>query len=239
MAVMRLQKFLALSGVCSRRRGETCIREGMVTVNGNIVTEMGVKVDPDHDKVTFKGGPVRLSQEPVYIALNKPTGYVSSCNQRNTRIVLDLIEGVPGRIYPIGRLDKDSTGLLLLTNDGALHHRLSHPSFDHEKEYDVCTAHTLPDKALVMMAKGIDLDGVQTRPAKVWRVSGNRFRIILKEGKNRQIRRMVSKTGNRVVSLKRLRIDTIRLGRLAEGRWRYLTAKEKKLLLQAMVSDQH
>ncbi|MBU0992807.1 MAG: rRNA pseudouridine synthase [Proteobacteria bacterium] len=231
MALIRLQKYLALSGICSRRKGETCIQEGMVSVNGQIVTEMGFKVDPVKDVVAFQGNPVKMEQAPVYIALNKPVGYVSSCNQRNVKIVLDLVNDLPGRIYPIGRLDKDSTGLLLLTNDGRLHHQLSHPSFDHEKEYEVQVMHPISDDTLSKMASGIPLDGVMTRRAEIKRVSTNRFRIVLKEGKNRQIRRMVKHVGNEVQSLKRLRISTITLGRLKEGAWRYLTPEEKNGLL--------
>lgn len=233
MAVVRLQKYLALSGICSRRKGEVCIQEGMVSVNGKTVTEMGLKVDPLKDVITFKGKLVKMGQPPVYIALNKPAGYVSSCSQRNAKIVLDLVNDMPGRIYPIGRLDKDSTGLLLLTNDGKLHHQLSHPSFDHEKEYDVRVVRPISDDALFQMASGISLDGEKTRTAEVIRSSKTRFRIILKEGKNRQIRRMVKLVGNEVQSLKRLRISTITLGRLKEGSWRHLTSGEKKVLLKS------
>ena len=132
----------------------------------------------------------------------------------------------------MGRLDKDSKGLLLLTNDGRLHNILSHPSFDHEKEYDVITAQPVSDEALGKMAAGIHLLGSRTRPAPVKRISPVQFRIVLKEGRNRQIRRMVEKVGNRVNELKRIRISNIMLGGLKEGGWRYLTEKEKNELLK-------
>ena len=222
---MRLQKFLSAGGVCSRRRGEKYIREGRLTIDGRVVTALGTKIDPAANRVEFDGRPIGLQPEPIYIALNKPEGVVTSCRQPGERTVLDLIT-IPERIYPVGRLDKDSTGLLLLTNDGRLHHRLSHPSFDHEKEYDVCLVQPIPDGALRRMAQGLPLMGTTTRPAQVTRLTARRFRIVLQEGRNRQIRRMVRKVGNRVASLKRIRVANIRLGNLAKGAWRHLTVQE-------------
>ena len=133
---MRLQKYLSSAGFCSRRKGEEYIRDGRVKVNGVTVTELGSKVDPQNDRVEVDQKLVQTDQKKIYIALNKPREYVTSCDHPGEKIVLDLVD-IPERIYPVGRLDKDSTGLLLLTNDGRLHHRLSHPSFDHEKEYEV------------------------------------------------------------------------------------------------------
>ncbi|MCJ7830136.1 MAG: rRNA pseudouridine synthase [Desulfobacterales bacterium] len=227
---MRLQKFLSAGGVCSRRRGEQYILDGRLTVDGRVVTALGTKIDPAVNRVEFDGQPIGLQQELIYLALNKPQGVVTSCRQPGERTVLDLIP-LPERIYPVGRLDKDSTGLLLLTNDGRLHHRLSHPSFDHEKEYDVCLVQPIPDGALRRMAQGLPLMGTRTRPAEVTRLTARRFRMVLKEGRNRQIRRMVSKVGNRVASLKRIRVANIRLGNLAEGAWRHLTLREIESLV--------
>jgi len=159
---------------------------------------------------------------------------VTSCDHPGEKIVLDLVD-IPERIYPVGRLDKDSTGLLLLTNDGRLHHRLSHPSFDHEKEYEVTVvASHITDGALRRLEKGLPVMGTKTRPAKVKRLSSKRFRIILKEGRNRQIRRMVGKVGGRVIGLKRVRISNIKLSKLSEGSWRYLGEKEKEGLLETL-----
>ena len=230
MTMMRLQKFLSQAGICSRRKGEEYIREGRIRVNSEIVTELGTKVDAEKDRVEFDGRRVVLKTEPVYIALNKPKGYVTSCSHPGEKIVLDLID-IDQRVYPIGRLDKDSTGLLILTNDGNLHHRLSHPSFDHEKEYDVTVSRRITDGSLRSIAQGIPLMGTKTRPAKIRRISSSRFRITLKEGRNRQIRRMVRKVGNRVTELRRIRISKVKLGSLAEGAWRNLTEREKKELL--------
>jgi 23S rRNA pseudouridine2605 synthase/23S rRNA pseudouridine2604 synthase len=228
MPLMRLQKFLSEAGICSRRKGETFIKSGFVSVNNVTVTELGTKIDPQSDLINFKGKRVTLKSDPIYIALNKPKGYVTSCRQAGDKIVMDLID-IPERIYPVGRLDKDSTGLLILTNDGDLHHRLSHPSFDHEKEYDVTVSRVISDSALARIAKGMPIMGTKTRPAEIKRISSRRFRIVLKEGRNRQIRRMVRKIGNRVASLKRIRISIIKLGNLGPGDWRYFTKKERNL----------
>jgi len=232
MPLMRLQKFLSAAGVCSRRQGETVIRAGRVAVNGSPVTTLGAKVDPENDRITVDGVPAVLAHNLVYIALNKPEGYESTCRRGETKTVVDLID-VPERIYPVGRLDKDSTGLLLLTNDGRIHHRLSHPAFDHEKEYEVEAAKPIPEGALRKMAAGLPLMGRTTRPARVVRLSGRRFRIVLMEGRNRQIRRMVRKIGNQVTRLHRVRIAGITLGRLAPGKWRHLTGGERKALLRS------
>jgi 23S rRNA pseudouridine2605 synthase/23S rRNA pseudouridine2604 synthase len=225
MGLMRLQKFLSASGVCSRRRGEDYIQAGRVQVNGKVIRVLGTKIDPEKDRVLVDGKPVSLEERLIYIALNKPVGYVTSCEQPGDRIVMDLID-IPQRVYPVGRLDKDSKGLLLLTNDGRLHHRLSHPSFDHEKEYEVTTTRPMPEGALRKMATGLPLMGGVTRPAKVRRLSSTRFRITLKEGRNRQVRRMVRKVGGHVAALRRIRFASVRLGKLAEGAWRHLTEKE-------------
>lgn len=230
---MRLQKFLSTAGACSRRQGENHIRAGQVAVNGRVVTEMGRIIDPDSDRVTFHGRALSLPSTHCYIALNKPKGVVTSCRHRHQKTVIDLID-IPQRLYPVGRLDKESTGLLLLTDDGRLHHRLLHPSYDHEKEYDVLLEKPIADGALQRMAAGMPIQGRMTRPARIRRLSANRFRITLKEGRNRQIRRMARKVGNRVRSLKRVRMANIRLNGLAEGQWRHLGRDEKQRLLSGL-----
>jgi len=231
--MMRLQKYLSAAGVCSRRKGEELIQAGRVSLNGVVVTELGTKADPDMDLVELDGKAVHIHQDRVYIALNKPMEYVTSTHHRGEPVVTDLVD-IPQRVYPVGRLDKDTTGLLLLTNDGRLHHRLSHPSFDHEKEYVVSVVKPIPDGALNRMARGVPMMGSKTRPALIRRISRRRFKIILQEGKNRQIRRMVRKVGNQVTDLKRIRIANIRLGKLAEGAWRFLTKTELKRLLKLL-----
>ncbi|UCE56781.1 MAG: rRNA pseudouridine synthase [Desulfobacterales bacterium] len=233
MPLMRLQKYLSAAGVCSRRKGEGLIQDGRISVNGVVVSGLGTKVDPDRDLVEVDGNIIHIDQKLVYIALNKPKDYVTSCRQKADKIVVDLLE-VAQRVYPVGRLDKDTTGLLILTNDGRLHHKLSHPSFDHEKEYEVTVVKPIADGALQHMAKGLPMMGTKTRPARVKRISARRFRIILQEGKNRQIRRMVRKVGNQVTDLKRVRIANVKLGKLPEGAWRHLTKSELSRLLQLL-----
>jgi 23S rRNA pseudouridine2605 synthase/23S rRNA pseudouridine2604 synthase len=205
----------------------------MVAVNGKTVTELGTKVDPETDRVTVDGKPVSGHEKPVYILLNKPPGYISSCRHRDENIVLDLID-IPDRVYPVGRLDKDSEGLLLLTNDGRLHHRLSHPSFDHEKEYEVTVTRPLNEKDLRAMSSGIVLSGRRTRPARVRRLSAKKFSIVLQEGRNRQIRRMLGHLNHEAVRLKRVRMAGIRLGKLPRGAWRHLSEKERDALFKML-----
>lgn len=223
--MIRLQKYLSSAGICSRRKGEEYIKAGRVKVNGEVITQLGVKIDPETDRVEVDGKRVQSNQKMVYIMLNKPKGYITSRSHRGEKIVLDLID-VEERVNPVGRLDKDSTGLLLLTNDGRLHQHLTHPSFDHEKEYEVEVLKPIDDKALHQFEKGLLLDGVKTRPANVQRIKGRKIRLVLKEGKKRQIRRMVEKVGNQVVNLHRIRISNLLLGNLKMGQWRYLSEKE-------------
>ena len=228
---MRLQKYLSSAGICSRRKGEEHIKAGHVSVNGVVVTQLGSKVDIKKDRVEFQKRPVELVENLLYVLLNKPAGIVSSSSQKGEKTVLDIVN-IKERLYPLGRLDKDSTGLLLLTNDGKIHHRLLHPSFDHEKEYYVTVEKPIPNGALLSMEKGLPMMGTKTRPAKITRISSRSFKIVLREGKNRQIRRMVRKIGNKVERLKRIRIVNIKLGDLKEGSWRFLTKKEERDLLK-------
>ena len=233
MSELRLQKYLSQAGVCSRRRGEAYITAGRVRVNGKVVTTLGTKIDPLKDRVEVDGRPTENTAARTYIALNKPKGYVTSCRHPGQSVVLELID-LPQRLFPIGRLDKDSIGLLLLTDDGRLHHQLSHPGFDHEKEYEVSLEHPIDDPSLQRMAKGIHLKGRKTRPAKVKRLSWRRFRIVLQEGRNRQIRRMARHLGHRVTRLKRIRVANIHLGNLPPGGWRHLRVNEKKKLFRGL-----
>ncbi|MFP4572649.1 MAG: pseudouridine synthase [Desulfobacterales bacterium] len=229
---VRLQKYLADLGVCSRRKGEQYIRQGLVRVNGKTVIQLGTTVDPQKDVVEVSEKRVRPEQENLYIKLNKPAGYLSTCSQPGRKIVLDLVE-VDRRVFPVGRLDRDSTGLILLTSDGRIHNRLAHPSFDHEKEYLVETDRPVEDRDLEALEKGVELSDGVTRPAKVSRKSKNRFCIVLKEGRNRQIRRMAETLGYKVTGLHRVRMGPIRIKNLPPGKWRHLTDAERRALLKA------
>lgn len=233
MGLMRLQKFLSAAGACSRRKGEQYIQQGLVKVNGGLVTTPGTKVDSSTDRVELNGKRIEIKEENVYIALNKPVNYETTCKKGRGKIVLDIVK-IPERIYPVGRLDKDSEGLILLTNDGRIHHRLSHPSFEHEKEYIVRVKENISENDLKKMSNGMILEEFSTMPCLIVRLSANSFKIVLKEGKNRQIRRMVEGVGNEVVRLKRIRISNIALENLGTGKWRYLSDQEKKQLFELL-----
>jgi pseudouridine synthase len=225
--LVRLNKFLADRGIASRRESDRLIADGLVSVNGKVVTEMGVKVDPENDKVTVDERDLERRENLVYIALNKPRGVV--CSAKPTRfekhIVTDLVD-VGTRVFPVGRLDKDTTGLILLTNDGTLTYALTHPSSECEKEYEATVDGIIAARAIEKLERGVKLWGEPTRPTKVRKISAHRMRIILKEGKNRQVRRICQKVGLPVNALKRVRIKNLELGDLAPGEWRMLTAEE-------------
>ncbi|MCF8028704.1 MAG: rRNA pseudouridine synthase [Desulfobacteraceae bacterium] len=229
---VRLQKFMADAGICSRRRAEDYIRKGLVRVNGETVTQMGTTVDPGADRVEVSGKPVVPARQDVYIMLNKPEGYICSCSQPGRKIVLDLVD-TDQRVFPVGRLDRDSTGLVLLTSDGRIHHRLAHPSFDHEKQYQVELDRPVSDAKLDELRRGVKLSDDMTRPAKVVRQGEKSFDITLQEGRNRQIRRMAEAVGCKVVRLHRIRMGPVWLKDLPPGQWRHLSHKERRDLLNA------
>jgi 23S rRNA pseudouridine2605 synthase len=232
MEQMRLQKYLANCGVASRRKAEELIRAGKVSVNGLVVTAMGTKVDAAKDKVRVEGRSVKPESKKIYLKLNKPRGYASSCvSQKGERTVLDLVQELKERLYPVGRLDMGSEGLILLTNDGELANRLMHPRYEHEKEYVVEIQSPMSKVDLARLGAGIQLDGEKTLPTRIFALGPTAFRIILKEGKNRQIRKMVEAVGNEVVGLKRIRIGNVRLGDLPLGKAAALTASEIRSLM--------
>ncbi len=229
--LVRLNKYLAEQGIASRREADRLIADGLVSVNGKVVREMGVKVDPVKDKVKVSGEVAKRREKLVYIALNKPIGYVTSVKRTRLepKIVLDLVR-VPERVYPVGRLDKDTTGLLVLTNDGTLTFGLTHPSAECEKEYEVTVASVINKGQIEKLEAGVKLWGAKTKGAHVRKVGTRVMRIILTEGKNRQIRRICQKVGLPVKKLNRIRIKGLRLGGLPEGKWRFLTASEVEML---------
>ncbi|MDD5593464.1 MAG: pseudouridine synthase [Candidatus Margulisbacteria bacterium] len=229
--MIRLQKYLADCGVASRRKAEEMIIAGQVKVNGMIVAQLGTKIDPAKDKVEVGGSVVGLLGKKIYLKLNKPRGIVSSCvSQRGEPTICDLIKEVKERLYPVGRLDQASEGLMLLTNDGELANRLMHPRYEHEKEYLVTTQLPVSSYQLEQLKHGIRLDEEKTRPARVALTGHKELTIILREGKKRQIRRMMEAVGNKVKTLKRVRIKNITLGDLKPGQYRNLTPEEIKTL---------
>jgi len=230
---MRLQKYLAMCGVCSRRHAEELIIEGRVRVNNISVRELGVKIDPEKDVVAVGKRVLRRNDRRVYVAVNKPKGVITSCSGEQGMNITALVK-VPERVYPAGRLDKDSTGLVLLTNDGELAERLMHPRYAHEKEYVVEHSPPLEGWAYGRLARGVRLAKMTTQPAEVKRETAHRFRIVLREGRYHQVRRMCEALGTKVTMLKRVRIGPLRLGRLAPGEWRRLTGAEVKALREAV-----
>ncbi|PLX26387.1 pseudouridine synthase [Candidatus Parcubacteria bacterium] len=241
--LVRLQKHIADLGICSRRKAEVLIADGKVTVNGN-PAELGMKVDPAEDVVEVEGKKNKHNQptdynQKMYILLNKPIGYISSASSKQGDSVLDLLtkencvgrdkRDIKNRVYPVGRLDKDSEGLVLLTNDGELTNELTHPRYEHEKEYEIVIEKSLSrdTKKVLETGMNIDDDFVQGIIIKKEFNKGRRtiVTVILKEGKNRQIRKMFGNLGYHVQSLKRTRINKLKLGVLPIGKWK-LVKKE-------------
>ena len=217
----RLQKILSGRGICSRRKGEEYIEQGLIKVNGK-VAKVGDKADPEVDRIEIDGKVIEARKELLYYVLNKPIGIE----------MRDVVpEKLQGKVFPVGRLDKDTSGLLLLTNDGPLAYRLTHPKFAHEKEYEVRVEKPIPEGSLKKLRSGLKILGKKTKQASVKRLTGRRFTITLTEGRNRQIRRMCQKVGSPVKELKRIRIVTLRDAKLAEGKVRALTEQEKVQLL--------
>lgn len=233
---MRLQKFLATCGVASRRKSEELILSGRVKVNGNVITEMGYKIDMDVDQVHVDGKKVALEEKKVYIMLNKPTGYVTTAKEQfNRKKVTDLVQ-VPYRIFPVGRLDYNTSGLLILTNDGELTYRLTHPKFKVEKVY-IAKVKGVPTKEeLFAFENGLKIEDYITAPAKIKVLKeGNDtavVEVIIREGKNRQVRKMCDTIGHPVLELKRVKMGRIQLGNLEVGNWRYFTEREVAYLKQ-------
>ena len=225
----RLQKLIASAGLCARRTAEEWIAAGRVRVNGEVAV-IGGRADPETDTVTVDGRPLPQTAAPVYLMLNKPRGYVTTTSDElNRRCVMDLLEDVEERVYPVGRLDKDSEGLLLLTNDGNFANGIMHPSRHINKVYLVTVRGDIRGAAERLMAI-TELDGEPIAPAQAEEVSRSGgqalLRVTIHQGKNRQVRRMCARIGLHVARLQRVQEDTLLLGGLPPGKWRYLTDKE-------------
>jgi 23S rRNA pseudouridine2604 synthase len=225
---MRLNKFISESGVCSRREADKWIEAGRVTLNGEVAA-LGTRVT-ETDEVRVDGKLLGSRKQRIYIALNKPVGITCTTEEHVAGNIVDWI-GHRERIFPIGRLDKDSEGLILLTNDGDIVNEILRSENNHEKEYLVTVDRPISDLSLKMMADGVKIMGEITKPCRVHRVDEKTFRMILTQGLNRQIRRMCSALGYRAQRLRRVRIINIDLGRLPVGEWRELTAAEVTGLL--------
>lgn len=225
----RLQKILSARGIASRRKAEQMIRDGLVTVNGTVAV-LGDTAAPEQDRICVDGKPLPAQQKPVYILLNKPRGYVTTLSDEKGRPnASQLVSNCGIRVYPVGRLDMDSEGLLLFTNDGAFANTVMHPKQEVEKTYDLWATGYHPG-AERKLSRAIVLDGYRIRPPKIELIcsDGNKaqFRVTIHEGRNRQIRRMCEAAGMHCTRLRRIREGTLHLGDLPSGSWRYLTSEE-------------
>lgn len=219
---IRLQKYIARCTPYSRRKAEELIGEGLVTVNKIVIETQGVTIDPSKDIVKLNGKTLTFNEETIYLILHKPAGYLSTkadTHERNT--IMDLIPHK--NLNPVGRLDKDTEGLLLLTNDGDFAYKITHPKFEHEKEYIVHLKNPLSDSDKKKIEKGIVLDGSKTAPCVISKIQHTKCHIIIHEGKKRQIKRMFEEIQNRVVYLKRIRIGKLLLGTLKKGAYKIIS----------------
>lgn len=234
MEQIRLNKYLSEAGVCSRREADRLIETGQVTVDG-VTAVTGMKISQDAS-VKVRGKAVQMEEEKILLAFHKPAGIVCTAEKREKNNVIDYLK-YPKRIFPIGRLDKDSTGLLLMTNDGELVNKIMRAGNYHEKEYLVTVNKPITEKFCREMASGVPILDTVTRKCKVEQTGEKEFRIILTQGLNRQIRRMCEALGYRVVTLKRVRIMNILLGTLKEGAYRSVEGKERRELERLLVSS--
>ncbi len=233
MKKMRIQKILSESGVASRRKAEDMIKNKAVCINKK-VAQIGDKADPNVDKIFVNGRLIDCNVKKHYIMLHKPRGYVSTTkDELGRKCVMHLVSDIPEKIYPVGRLDKDSEGLLLMTNDGEFLNAVIHPANSIEKKYRVTVKPKVTENQLVTLSSGMTIDGYKTEPARVTVLKSADDRavleIIIKEGRNRQIRKMCEQSGLNVARLKRVALGQLKLGMLAPGKWRNLSTQEIKL----------
>lgn len=238
----RLQKLLAAAGVASRREAEELIKAGHVAVNGQVVTELWTKVEPENVTISVDGKPVGLHPEKVYVLLNKPRGYTSTTRDPHAkRVIVDLVKDVDAALYPVGRLDVDTEGLLILTNDGDFTYKMTHPSHQVPKTYRADVRGLVAEQTAHHLATGVVLDDGITAPARVRLIGVNTLRetsvieLTIHEGRKRQIRRMLDTVGHPVIRLTRIRLGNLTVGHLRPGEWRFLKPEEVEELL-AMAS---
>ncbi len=238
MEEVRLQKFLANSGVCSRRKAEEYILQGKVQVNGKIVTELGTKINSEKDEVTFRGEKVENTINKVYVLLNKPIGYVTTTKDQFGRdTVLDLVK-IKENLLPVGRLDMYTSGALILTNDGEFIYKITHPKYEIEKTYNVTVKGIITKEEIEKLENGVQIENYVSSPAKVRILKIDRdkdisrIEITIHEGKNREVRKMCASIGRKVLALHRSKIENLDVKYLKLGEWRYLSNKEVEGLLK-------
>lgn len=229
MDSIRLNKYIANSGICSRRKADELIDNKKVKVNGSIA-EKGISIDIQKDVVEVDGKIIKQEEKKIYIILNKPVGYVTTVKEQfNRPCVTDLIkENI--RVYPIGRLDMDTSGLLILTNDGDLTNKITHPKNHIYKTYEVETEENISNDDIKKLRKGVDIGGYVTKEAEIKRIDNNKIYVTIGEGKNRQVRKMLEAVHNKVVRLHRAKIGELTLGDLKQGQYKYLNKEELKLI---------
>ena len=232
MPKIRLQKYCSEKGIASRHKAEEYIKNGWIMVNGQVVTELGTKIDPVTDQVELTPQAQQEQAGFLYVMLNKPAGYVTNLPQKGEKEGRVLLPSEFKHLNPVGRLDKESEGLLFFTNDGVLAHRLTAPKFDHEKEYEVLIDRPITRAIIDRYQGGVVILGERAKPVKVELIKGKTSRFILREGKNRQIRRMLENFGYKVYRLKRVRLASLELGALKVGSCRELSEIERALLLR-------
>lgn len=231
MPILRLNKFLAQSGVASRREADRLIQDGRVKINGRVVTELGIKIDEFNDRVEVDKRPVKLPSERVYLVLNKPAGYLVTVEDpRQRKTVMELLPPLPQRVFPVGRLDSETEGVLLLTNDGELAHRLTHPRYEVKKLYEVRVKGFVEDRDLEKLDKGLFIDGRKTAPARAKIIYRNREKSLISleihEGRKHEVRKMLYALGFEVKKLRRVSFAGITVKGLRRGFWRRLRPEE-------------
>jgi 23S rRNA pseudouridine2605 synthase len=230
MASIKISKFLSEAGIASRRKAETLVTRGLIFINGKKTTNVATRIDPETDKVTYDGKTASV-QKMVYYLLNKPVGYTSTTEDIHAQKLITELVPKTLKVWPVGRLDKYTSGLILLTNDGQLTLKLTHPRYRVEKEYEIVTEHPMPESEIESIQRGIKLEDGFIKPDRFEKTDEKAYRIIIHSGKKHVVRRLIEKTGSSVVQLKRIRIGFLTLGKLKAGQWRPLTEKEIKNLL--------
>jgi 23S rRNA pseudouridine2605 synthase len=224
-ATIKISKYLSQAGIASRREGETLVKQGLVSVNGKKITNPAVRINPEKDKVAYRGK-ILAMENKVYYLLNKPLGYTCTAQDPHAKkLIVALVPKEP-KVWPVGRLDKMTSGLIVMTNDGDLTLKLTHPRYEMEKEYELSANHSLSPAEIKTIQKGVSLEDGFIRPDRFEQIGPNRYRITIHSGKKRVVRRIIEKVGKSVVKLKRIRAASLVLGDLPDGKWRHLSEKE-------------
>jgi 23S rRNA pseudouridine2605 synthase len=224
-ATIKISKYLSQAGIASRREGETLVKQGLVSVNGKKITNPAVRINPEKDKVAYRGK-ILAMENKVYYLLNKPLGYTCTAQDPHAKkLIVALVPKEP-KVWPVGRLDKMTSGLIVMTNDGDLTLKLTHPRYEMEKEYELSANHSLSAAEIKSIQKGVSLEDGFIRPDRFEQIGPNRYRITIHSGKKRVVRRIIEKVGKSVVKLKRIRAASLVLGDLPDGKWRHLSEKE-------------